>query len=183
MGEVGGVTKRRLFRWPSEARELIREYKLQTSRVQGCSGKERRILISKLGEPSGRPETHACAFCEPLESMRSADIAHGPSRSNSVFWISSYYCARGRGSENLAAAGGVGSLDASPARHGRKNGARLVHEILIVPGSPHASRRNTEVDRPRIAEVSPIRKRRHQGKYHLRRRFLRVCRAARPPKL
>ena len=34
MGEADGVHKRRMFRWPKEARELVREYKERTSRSQ-----------------------------------------------------------------------------------------------------------------------------------------------------
>src|SRR5580698_2113386 len=48
MGEGDGVHKRRMFRWPKEARELVREYKERTSRSQEHNETRRRMLVTKL---------------------------------------------------------------------------------------------------------------------------------------
>jgi hypothetical protein len=55
MGEIDGVHRRRVFRWPKEARELVREYKQRTSRVQEHNEADRRMLVTKPAEISGNP--------------------------------------------------------------------------------------------------------------------------------
>src|SRR5258708_39366470 len=47
MSEADGVHERRMFRWPKEARELVREYKEQTSRSQERHEADRRTLVTK----------------------------------------------------------------------------------------------------------------------------------------
>ncbi len=62
MGEADGVPKRRMFRWPSEARELVRQYKGRTSRNQEHSETGRRMLVTKLAEISGNPRDACLRF-------------------------------------------------------------------------------------------------------------------------
>ena len=62
MGEAGGVHKRRMFRWPKEARELVREYKERTSRSQEHNDIGRRMLVTKLAAISGNPRDACLRF-------------------------------------------------------------------------------------------------------------------------
>ena len=65
MGEADGVHKRRMFRWPKEARELVREYKEQISRSQEHHETGRRMLVTKLAAISGNPRDACLRFlCE-----------------------------------------------------------------------------------------------------------------------
>jgi hypothetical protein len=66
MGEADGVHKRRMFRWPKEARELVREYKEQTSRSQEHNETGRRMLITKLAAISGNPRDACLRFLREL---------------------------------------------------------------------------------------------------------------------
>lgn len=66
MGENDGVHKRRMFRWPKEARELVREYKQRTSRGQEHVEADRRILVTKLTEISGNPRDACLRFLREL---------------------------------------------------------------------------------------------------------------------
>jgi len=66
MGEADGVHKRRMFRWPKEARELVREYKERTSRSQEHSATGRRILVTKLAAISGNPRDACLRFLREL---------------------------------------------------------------------------------------------------------------------
>ena len=65
MGEADAVHKRRMFRWPKEARELVREYKEQISRSQENKETGRRMLVTKLAAISGNPRDACLRFlCE-----------------------------------------------------------------------------------------------------------------------
>jgi hypothetical protein len=66
MGEADGVHKRRMFRWPKEARELARQYKERTSRSQEHHEAERRTLVTKLAEISGNPRDACLRFLREL---------------------------------------------------------------------------------------------------------------------
>ena len=66
MGEADGVRKRRMFRWPKEARELVRQYKEPTSRSQEHSETSRRTLVTKLTEISGNPRDACLRFLREL---------------------------------------------------------------------------------------------------------------------
>ena len=62
MGEDDSVHKRRAFRWPKEARDLIRAYKQRTSRSQQHTELDRRKLVTKLAEISGNPRDACLRF-------------------------------------------------------------------------------------------------------------------------
>jgi len=62
MGENDGVHKRRMFRWPKEARNLIREYKERISRGQEGNETGRRMLVTKLAEISRNPRDACLRF-------------------------------------------------------------------------------------------------------------------------
>jgi hypothetical protein len=62
MGESDCVHKRRMFRWPKEARELIREYKERASRNQEHDETGWRMLVTKLAELSGNPRDACLRF-------------------------------------------------------------------------------------------------------------------------
>jgi hypothetical protein len=66
MGEIDGVHRRRMFRWPKEARELVREYKQRTSRAQEHNEADRRILVTKLAQISGNPRDACLRFLREL---------------------------------------------------------------------------------------------------------------------
>ena len=68
MGEADGVHKRRMFRWPKEARELVREYKERTSRSQEHEHDigHRRMLVTKLAAISGHPRDACLRFLREL---------------------------------------------------------------------------------------------------------------------
>lgn len=66
MGEADGVHKRRMFRWPKEARELVREYKERTSRSEEHSETGRRLLVTKLAAISGNPRDACLRFLREL---------------------------------------------------------------------------------------------------------------------
>ena len=66
MGETDGVHKRRMFRWPKEARELVREYKERTSRSQEHTEIGRRKLVTKLAAISGNPRDACLRFLREL---------------------------------------------------------------------------------------------------------------------
>ena len=66
MGEADGVHKRRMFRWPKEARELVREYKERTSRSQEHNEAGRRMLVTKLVAISGNPRDACLRFLREL---------------------------------------------------------------------------------------------------------------------
>lgn len=66
MGEADGVYKRRMFRWPKEARELVREYKERTSRSQEHTETGRRMLVTKLAATSGNPRDACLRFLREL---------------------------------------------------------------------------------------------------------------------
>jgi len=55
MSEVDGERKRRVFRWPQEARELVRVYKERVGTTRQPEGPVRRLLLRKLVEVSGNP--------------------------------------------------------------------------------------------------------------------------------
>jgi len=66
MSETDGVPKRRMFRWPKDARELVRRYKEQTSRSQEHQETDRRTLLTKLTEISGNPRDACLRFLREL---------------------------------------------------------------------------------------------------------------------
>ena len=66
MGEADGVPKRRMFRWPKEARELVREYKDRTSRTRDHNEAGRRMLVTKLAAISGHPRDACLRFLREL---------------------------------------------------------------------------------------------------------------------
>jgi hypothetical protein len=66
MGEADDVHKRRMFRWPKETRELVREYKERTSRGQEHNETGRRNLVTKLTQISGNPRDACLRFLREL---------------------------------------------------------------------------------------------------------------------
>jgi hypothetical protein len=66
MGEADGDHKRRMFRWPKEARELAREYKKQTSKSEEHNETGRRQLVTRLAEISGNPRDACLRFLREL---------------------------------------------------------------------------------------------------------------------
>ena len=62
MGETDGLHQRRVFRWPKEATELVREYKERTNRSQELNEIGRRKLVTTLAEISGNPRDACLRF-------------------------------------------------------------------------------------------------------------------------
>src|SRR5260370_6952355 len=55
-----------MFRWPKEARELVRQYKERTSRSQEHHEADRRTLVTELAEISGNPRDACLRFLREL---------------------------------------------------------------------------------------------------------------------
>src|SRR5260221_2576829 len=55
MGSVEGGRQRRMFRWPQEARELVRAYKERLKTIPQRDEGVRRLLVTELVEVSGNP--------------------------------------------------------------------------------------------------------------------------------
>ena len=62
MGDLDGGRKRRMFRWPQEARELARAYKERFKTIPQRDGAVRRILVTRLVEISGNPRDACLRF-------------------------------------------------------------------------------------------------------------------------
>jgi hypothetical protein len=62
MDESNGGHSRRVFRWPKEARELVREYKERRHRSDEHHETGRRMLVTKLSEISGNPRDACLRF-------------------------------------------------------------------------------------------------------------------------
>ena len=66
MSEADGVPKRRMFRWPKDARELVRQYTERTCRSREHDETGRRMLVTKLAEISGNPRDACLRFLREL---------------------------------------------------------------------------------------------------------------------
>lgn len=66
MSEADGVPKRRVFRWPKEAIELVRQYRERTCRSREHGETGRRMLVTKLAEISGNPRDACLRFLREL---------------------------------------------------------------------------------------------------------------------
>jgi len=66
MGESNGGHARRVFRWPKEARELVRGYKERMRRSLEHDGTDRRTLVTKLAEISSNPRDACLRFLREL---------------------------------------------------------------------------------------------------------------------
>lgn len=62
MGDGDDVRRRRVFRWPKEARELVREHVRRGLPGQGRSESGRKILVTRLAEISGNPRDACIRF-------------------------------------------------------------------------------------------------------------------------
>ena len=66
MSQIDVGKGRRMFRWPKEARELVRQYKERTSRSQEHHEADRRTLVTELAEISGNPRDACLRFLRQL---------------------------------------------------------------------------------------------------------------------
>ena len=66
MGEGEGVHKRRVFRWPKQARDLVREYKEGSNKNQEHDEADCRVLVTKLAYVSGNPRDACLRFLRQL---------------------------------------------------------------------------------------------------------------------
>jgi hypothetical protein len=65
-GEITGAGKRRVFRWPNEARELATKYRECVNRGLQQNGNARGALVLKLVEVSGNPQDACLRFLRQL---------------------------------------------------------------------------------------------------------------------
>lgn len=88
MDEENTVRRRRTFRWPKEARELVRIHlTAQRAQLRGRdSGHELRGLVTKLVEVSGNPEMPAGALRAIQVLAASVHIANGLNGHNRGCW-------------------------------------------------------------------------------------------------
>ena len=154
MGEADGVHKRRMFRWPKEARELVREYKERTSRSQEHNETGRRMLVTKLAAISGNPRDACLRFLRELgvNQKRAYREWTKPEQQRLLDLIITMPVEEA--AKILRRPAGVRALDVAPARHGRQNRTRMVHQVFPLSGIAHPPRRNTEMDRPGLAQVA-----------------------------
>lgn len=66
MDEVEGGRKRRVFLWPQEARELVKDYQKRVKKTQEHDRCGRRTLITKLVEISGNPRDACWRYLRQL---------------------------------------------------------------------------------------------------------------------
>ena len=66
MGASDSVRGRRTFRWPKEARDLVREYNQQTSQGQERGESDQSVIVSRLAEISGNPRDACIRFLQEL---------------------------------------------------------------------------------------------------------------------
>jgi|SRR5882724_922346 len=66
MDEVDVKQKRRVFRWPKEARELVRVYRARVGTSRQPDTAVRRLLVAKLVEVSGNPRDACLRFLRQL---------------------------------------------------------------------------------------------------------------------
>src|SRR5713226_3033824 len=66
MGELDGERKRRMFRWPQEARELVSAYKERLRTIPRGDGAVRRLLVARLVAVSGNPRDACLRFLRQL---------------------------------------------------------------------------------------------------------------------
>jgi hypothetical protein len=70
MGEVDGGRKRRMFRWPQEARDLVRGHKESLRTIPESGGVVRRALVTRLVEVSGNPRDACLRFLRQMGVTR-----------------------------------------------------------------------------------------------------------------
>jgi hypothetical protein len=70
MGNRNSVPRRRVFRWPSEARELVSEYERQSRQGRQSVLMDRGTLITRLAEISGNPRDACIRFVQELGVYR-----------------------------------------------------------------------------------------------------------------
>ena len=70
MGESDGTRKRQVFRWPKEARELVRNYQENVGRGSEHNESDKEALLATLAELSGNPRD-AC-----LRFLRNLGVVH-----------------------------------------------------------------------------------------------------------
>jgi hypothetical protein len=66
MSEVDGGRKRRMFRWPQEAREMARAYKERLRTTPQPDVAVRRLLVTRLVDVSGNPRDACVRFLRQL---------------------------------------------------------------------------------------------------------------------
>lgn len=66
MGDGNSLRRRRVFRWPKEARELVREYARQGMQAHERNASDRRLLITRLAAISGNPRDACTRFLRDL---------------------------------------------------------------------------------------------------------------------
>jgi hypothetical protein len=66
MSEMDGTRKRRVFRWPPDARQLVRDYQERNGQAGGHNEVVRRVLVTRLAEVSGNPRAACLRFLRQL---------------------------------------------------------------------------------------------------------------------
>jgi hypothetical protein len=70
MDDRNSSRRRRVFRWPSEATELVHKYEQQSRQGQQTEEADRRKLITRLAEVSGNPRDACIRFLQELGVYR-----------------------------------------------------------------------------------------------------------------
>ena len=144
MGEDDSVHKRRAFRWPKDARDLIRAYKQRTSRSQQHTELDRRTLVTKLVEISGNPRDACLRFLHEfgVNEKRAYREWTKPEQQRLLDLIATMPVEEAAKQLRRPA----GSVRSMLHRHRRPNRAGMVHQVFTLAGPAHAARRNTKMD-------------------------------------
>ncbi len=88
MNEEQAGRRRRTFRWPKEARELVRIHlNAQRLRPQGLgSNNDLRVMVTKLAEASGNPRERVGDFSDSPELWANEPISSGPNGHDRGYW-------------------------------------------------------------------------------------------------
>jgi len=168
------VRQRRHFRWPTEARDVVRDYKDRLSKGDGCQENERCMLVAKLAELSGNPRDACSRFLRQsgVIEKRSYREWTKPEQQRLLDLITTMPVVDAARILRRP----VGSVRSSvaPSRNRRTKRPRLVYEVLLISSPAHSPGRNTEVDRSGLAQIPCVQYRGRAGANHRRGRLLRV---------
>jgi hypothetical protein len=153
MGEADGV-KRRMFRWPKAARELVREYKERTSRSQEHTETGRRMLVTKLAATSGNPRDACLRFLRELGvNHKRAYREWTKSEQQRLLDLITAMPVEEAAKILRRPAGSVRSM-LHRLGIGGKTGREWFTKFFPLSGIAHPPRRNTEMDRPGLAQIA-----------------------------
>ena len=148
MDEEHTGRRRRNFRWPKEARQLVRIH-LNAPRAQPHgqdSGDELRVLVTKLVEVSGNPRDACWRFLRQ-SGIVTKRAYRSVARTSAAEAIGSDCCPTlARSCHCDAAFARLHPIHAVPAGRQRQDGPGLVHQIHACRGTAYSRRGGSAMD-------------------------------------